>query len=234
MAGRGTRKADGKHDCVVLDFAGNVWRHGPVDRADGAPLPRRHGNGKTGVDNIAAKKCPDCGELNALNAPECGCCGHEFPQADPKPKHASTADCAPIAIEWLSVTKVSCSLHTKAADPAAPPSLRVDYLCGLSVYSEYISLERGGYAREMAERWWYAMAGRAPAPFTVTEALERLSELATVLAINMIREGKWWRVIDRRLRLHDGTEVDVNRWCRVFAARHTLPPPPAINDELPY
>ena len=32
MVGRGTRKADGKRDCLILDFARNVYRHGPVDR----------------------------------------------------------------------------------------------------------------------------------------------------------------------------------------------------------
>ena len=31
MAGRGMRTAPGKDDCLVLDFAGNVMRHGPVD-----------------------------------------------------------------------------------------------------------------------------------------------------------------------------------------------------------
>ena len=34
QVGRGTRKADGKKDCLVLDFAGNVRRHGPVDAAE--------------------------------------------------------------------------------------------------------------------------------------------------------------------------------------------------------
>jgi superfamily II DNA or RNA helicase len=31
MAGRGTRLFPGKEDCLYLDFAGNVYRHGPVD-----------------------------------------------------------------------------------------------------------------------------------------------------------------------------------------------------------
>ena len=34
MVGRGTRKADGKVNCLILDFAGNCRRHGPVDRVD--------------------------------------------------------------------------------------------------------------------------------------------------------------------------------------------------------
>ena len=40
MAGRGTRLAPGKADCLVLDFAGNVARHGPID----AVKPKRPGS----------------------------------------------------------------------------------------------------------------------------------------------------------------------------------------------
>jgi DNA repair protein RadD len=199
MIGRGTRKADDKYDCLVLDFAGNVFRHGPVDRAEGYV-----GDDRAGVkaDTVAAKRCPDCGELNALRAVECSCCGHEFPQEQPKPKHAAVADWSPIlsASDWLPVTESSFRLHTKFSDPAAPPCLRVEYLCGLSPFSEYISLQRTGYAREMAERWWFAMGGHAPAPYTVVEALQRTDELSDVLAIVVVRDGRFWRVIERRLR----------------------------------
>jgi DNA repair protein RadD len=235
MVGRGTRKADGKTDCLVLDFAGNVMRHGPVDQADGA-----HSNGGDAgvkVDTVAAKRCPDCGELNALRAPECVCCCHEFPCEQPKPKHATVADWTPILggqSNWLPVTEVSVRLHSKFNDWSAPPSLRVEYLCGLSPYSEYISLQRTGYAREMAERWWFAMGGRSPVPPTVAQALQRIGELHRVLAIVVARDGKYWRVVERRLRRPDGSEVEINRHNRVFVAHRPALPPPQINDEVPY
>jgi DNA repair protein RadD len=234
MVGRGTRKADGKTDCLVLDFANNVWRHGPVDQADGV-----RGNGgdtSVKVDTVAAQRCPDCGELNALRAAECVCCGHEFPREQPKPKHATIADWTPILggqSDWLPVTEVSFRLHTKFNDPSAPPSLRVEYLCGLSPYSEYISLQRTGYAREMAERWWFAMGGRFPVPHIVAQTLQRASELSEVLAIVVARDGKFWRVVERRLR-PDGTEIEVNRHYRVYVAHCPPHAPPRMNDEVPY
>ena len=105
------------------------------------------------------------------------------------------------------MTDVSYRQHIKFSDPSAPPSLRVEYLCGLSPYSEYISLQRTGYAREMAERWWYAMGGSAPAPLTVAQALQRTGELSSVArAIVVARDGKFWRVVERRLRRPDGNE----------------------------
>jgi DNA repair protein RadD len=41
MVGRGTRLAPGKDDCLVLDFAGNTARHGPIDMVDGRQGRRR-------------------------------------------------------------------------------------------------------------------------------------------------------------------------------------------------
>ena len=132
------------------------------------------------------------------------------------------------------MTDVSFRLHTKFSDPSAPPSLRVEYLCGLSPFSEYISLQRTGYAREMAERWWYAMGGKASAPFTVEQALPRTAELSTVLAIIAARDGKYWRVINRRVRRPDGTEVEIDRQYRTFVAHRPLAIRPAITDTVPY
>ncbi len=34
MCGRGMRKAKGKVDCLILDYANNIARHGPIDRID--------------------------------------------------------------------------------------------------------------------------------------------------------------------------------------------------------
>jgi DNA repair protein RadD len=236
MVGRGTRKADGKYDCLVLDFASNVMRHGPVDRAEGTTDNGKAASGVK-VDTVAAKRCLECGELIALRAAECVCCGHEFPIEKPKVKHAATADWAPImgvCTDWLPVTEVSFRSHTKFSDPSAPPSLRVEYLCGLSPYAEYISLQRAGYAREMAERWWYAMGGYAPVPFTVAQALERTDELSDVLAIMAVRDGKYWRVVERRLRRSDGSELEVNRHYRCVITPCSPTTPPPINDEVPY
>ena len=52
QVGRGTRKADGKDDCLVLDFAGNVRRFGPVD--DPRIATKGGGNGEA-----PTKTCPD-------------------------------------------------------------------------------------------------------------------------------------------------------------------------------
>jgi DNA repair protein RadD len=111
---------------------------------------------------------------------------------------------------WIEVADTSFRSHCKRNDPLAPPSLRVDYLCGLTVYSEYVSLQRDGYARARAEKWWFAMGGEAPVPITVREAVVRADELGRPFEITIYRNGQYWNVADRRLH-RNGAVVDVDR-----------------------
>jgi DNA repair protein RadD len=131
MVGRGTRKADGKRDCVVLDFAQNVYRHGPVDRVS---VSAKNGTDvKVGVKvgSVLAKPCPECNELNPLAVKECVTCGYLFPQAKPIAKHATSADAMPILsgqAVWLPVANVHMRKHVKPQHRQA-----ADALCRISV-----------------------------------------------------------------------------------------------------
>src|SRR5215831_4335707 len=76
QVGRGTRKAEGKSDCVVLDFAGNVRRFGPVDDV----RIQIKSNGKDGEAPI--KVCPSCQEIVMAGVGECPHCGFVFPRQE--------------------------------------------------------------------------------------------------------------------------------------------------------
>jgi DNA repair protein RadD len=220
MVGRGTRKADGKYDCLVLDFARNVYRHGPVDQVSVATAG--NGNAQTGVkvDSVRAKPCPTCNELNPLSAKICVTCGYDFPQPKPVAKHATTADVTPILSDqrswWLPVTNVHMRKHVKFNNPDAPPTLCVEYLSGLSVYSDYVAVEHRGQARTFAERFWFAFGGNAPVPVTVDEALIRKDELGCPYEISIARNGRFWNVTERRLRRDDGSHVEIDRFYQTW------------------
>ena len=242
MVGRGTRKAPGKTDCLVLDFAQNVYRHGPVDRVS---VATSGGNGKVGagvkLGSVGAKPCPDCNELNALVAKICVVCGYEFPQPKPVAKHATTADAAPIlsaAASWLPVMDVSFRKHVKF-NADKPPTLCVEYLSGLTVYSDYVAFEHRGPARSFAERFWFAFGGEAPVPLTVDEALARKHELGRPYEISVARNGRFWNVTERRLHRLDGAHVEIDRFYQTWSV-HSRADAAAglqrtpINDEVPY
>ncbi len=189
MAGRGTRLAPGKENCLVLDFAGNVARHGPVD----AVAPRRPAEG----DGVAPTKvCPSCDSIIAAAARECPDCGHVFPA--PEVKVAATATTLQILStvqpQWITVTDVEYSLHEK---PGKPPSLRVDYFCGLVRYSEWICFEHTGYPRQKAVAWWQARSS-VSVPSTIAEALTGCDNLAKPDAIQLRPSGRYTEVANYR------------------------------------
>jgi DNA repair protein RadD len=218
QVGRGTRKADGKDSCLVLDFAGNVRRFGPVD--DPRIATKGNGNGEA-----PTKTCPECDEIVALAATECPGCGYEFP-AKTKIKHAAQADSADILSngrarsDWLEVEDVEFRKHVKDT-----PSLRASYQCGIDTFSEWVCLEHQGYPRAKAEQWWRVLAGTV-VPQTVGEALARQDELPWPTHIRVAPDGKYWRIIARRI---DGIDYDVN-----LRRDWRSQPKPEINDAVPY
>jgi DNA repair protein RadD len=167
--------------------------------------------------------CPECQELNPLNASACACCGFEWPKPAPKPRHATFADATPVLStgqSWLPVTRTSFFVHHKRSDPSAPPTMRVSYLTGLvTPYDEYICFEHAGYARARAEKWWFAFGGMAPAPATVMEAVMRSNELGRAVEIAVYRNDRFWNVSDRRVARRDGAAVEIDRHLNSWVAK---------------
>lgn len=177
MVGRGFRLHPGKTNCLVLDFGGNVLRHGPVDAIR---LQDRAG----GSGEAPAKECPECHAVIAAGFATCPQCGYVFPPPE-RQKHEAKATEAGILSGQITDTKyevldVAYSVHTKRdAPPGAPKSMRVDYRIGLSHWqSEFICVEHEGYARQKAEAWWDR---RSPDP--VPDSAERAVELADAGAL---------------------------------------------------
>lgn len=200
ICGRGTRLAAGKENCLVLDFAGNVKRHGPVDAILIETGPRASTKTKADVDEVQGKECPGCHELVALNTRTCPACDHEWPVID-KPKHDAVADATtPILTTeppvWVRVDDVRYFRHAK---DGKTPSMRVEYGCGLQVYREWICFEHepGSFPRGKAVQWWRER-GEGEVPATVNEALRRAHDLLPPGEIRVRLKGKFWEIIGRR------------------------------------
>jgi DNA repair protein RadD len=197
IMGRGMRLSPGKKNCVVLDFAGNVLRHGPVDAVE----PKKPGKGDGGEAPV--KECPECHTYVHAALRECPECGHSFPAPEPKITAAS-AD-APVLstettpAEWVPVRAVTYALHQKAGKPC---SLLVEYVCGLSIHREWVCLEHEGYAKTKALGWWMKhdrnFPGRRP-PASVAEALVRRADLLAPTEIKVRRAGKYIEIVDHRV-----------------------------------
>jgi DNA repair protein RadD len=169
MVGRGFRLAPGKSDCLVLDFGGNVLRHGPVDAITIADKDSRESG------QAPAKECPLCQAVIAAGFATCPQCGFQFPPPE-RDKHEREASSAgvltgQVTINEYAVRDTFFAVHEKRGAPLdAPKSLRVEYEIGLNRYQkEWVCFEHTGFARGKAEAWWRARS-RDPVPSTAAEA----------------------------------------------------------------
>ncbi|CAN5265446.1 hypothetical protein BH11PLA2_BH11PLA2_36960 [soil metagenome] len=170
MVGRGFRLHPSKTNCLVLDFGGNVLRHGPVDQI-------RIRERDAGTGQAPAKECPECQTVVAAGYSKCPECGFEFPPPE-RSKHEAKATEAGIlsghvTVEKHAVQDVFYSVHTKrGAGDDVPKSLRVDYKIGWHQYqSEWVCLEHEGFARQKAVAWWKKRS-YDPVPATAQEAVD--------------------------------------------------------------
>jgi DNA repair protein RadD len=99
--GRLAGQANGpKPNFLVLDFAGNTDRHGPLDKITPPPLPGEKEGGPPPM-----KICPQCDEYLHASTMTCYACGYEFPRSELPDRVATEAailstEAAPIEPEW--------------------------------------------------------------------------------------------------------------------------------------
>jgi len=150
MVGRGLRVFPGKKHCLILDYAGNTARLGPINNVI---IPKSKEAGNKG--KAPTKACPKCSTITYTVAKECASCGHEFVFEVKIDEQASTAPIlegkyAPPETKekWLNVTAVKYSIHKKVG---APDSILVIYFCGLTRIKEWWCLDHSGYAGRKAK-----------------------------------------------------------------------------------
>jgi DNA repair protein RadD len=198
MVGRGARLSPGKQDCLILDFGGNILRHGPIDKIG---PPDKH---KRETGQAPAKECERCHTLVACGYSVCPNCGHPFPppmraEHDPKASTAGVLSGQVTDVEYEVQDTVYRVHYRRDAPDEAPPTMRVDYRIGLKDWqSEFVCLEHSGFARHKASRWWRERSPD-PVPDSVEHAvaIAEAGGLATSLRITVrsIAGEKYDRII---------------------------------------
>lgn len=182
MVGRGFRKAEGKENCLLLDFGGNIERHGPID----AIKPRRK---EPGLGQAPFKVCQECQLEVATAVRECPDCGLQFPppKADAASKVAAVGSVIKAEPIRHEVTRVEYAIHKKRG----VKSLRVDYFANtiLPVAKEWVCFDHRGHPRRMAEVWW-AERSKGKPPATTDEAMLAATSLREPKAIVTVWDGK--------------------------------------------
>lgn len=207
MVGRGTRLSPqtDKQNCLVLDYGGNILRHGPVDMI----RVKEPGAGKGG--DAPAKKCPQCLALIHAAYTKCPQCGFEFPPSGKSSlsERASSAGIISGQIDYTDyeVKDVYYCVHEKRyAEPGTPRTMRVDYQVGFNEFkSEWVCPEHTGYARDKFVKWWRKRAAiGCPVPATAYEAVtlanEGLLAKPASITVKTVAGEKFERITGWRLQ----------------------------------
>ncbi len=191
MVGRGCRVAPGKADCLVLDYAGCVMEHGPIDQV----RIRKKGEGG---EEAPAKECPKCQMLLHISAKECPECGYIFPERKIAAHDESAYEGAvlsdQIRSEEIKVDGVRYYLHQKAGKP---DSIRVEYRCGLMTYREWLCPAHSGLPRGKFVIRWNKIGNGNP-PGNAQEFLDRRPEIGTPdkITIRQVPGSKFIEVVN--------------------------------------
>ncbi len=165
--GRGMRISPGKDHCLVLDFAGNVMRLGPINDVE----VKQKGDPKG--DGVAKmKSCPKCQGYLHLAAKVCEWCGYEYPVVEKIMPTASTAEIIRtvkdpvVKVNWFDVSQVFYKLHRKEGKP---DMMRVSYsTTNNKMFHEFICYEHQGWVGHKAQSWVKFRSKTNKLPFTTS------------------------------------------------------------------
>jgi DNA repair protein RadD len=189
--GRGIRCAPGKDNCLVLDFAGLIRTHGPVDCVK--PPTDAKGGGIAPV-----KECPQCHSLIHASLMVCPDCSHVFTASAVSKltvRASALAIMADAPATLISVSDRTFSAHYK---PGKPTSVLTKFRCGLVTHKAWYCPEHTGLPNTKARRFWSEHGGKIPYPRTADEWLSRADELRTTVGISVKPDGKYIAVVDAR------------------------------------
>lgn len=189
--------ASHKLNGILLDFAKNSERHGPInDPVVKIPGERRR------PGEAPIKVCDVCGSYNHASAPQCKVCDFVFPRADKysdetsgraivKKSKPTTPPSAPLETIWFDVDTVAYSVHHGRS--GKPASLKVTYQCGHRKFFEWIHFEGLGVAKTRAVNWWMARAKCSPreVPKTAQEAVSLTDPLRIPKRVNVLVGSKY-------------------------------------------
>lgn len=210
--GRGTRPYDfsdptqymqgfdyRKDNCLVLDFARNTERLGPINDPHIREPYERKGGGVVPIricDNRLENGLK-CGTYNHARSLRCINCGFQFPYEVEIAKTASTAEIIttgkPI-VEYRDVISVVYNLHQK---PGSTEMLRASYMCvgETKAINEFVGFEHPmAYVRHRAHNWWKLRHWSEP-PLTSRLACEKMRELRTPKRLRVFIKPNFKEVI---------------------------------------
>lgn len=198
IAGRGLRLKSNSGDCLVLDYAGNVSRHGPITDV----LPPNRAGKRKGV--APSKICPECDEIVAVQTMVCPTCGHVWERKEHEEDYHLHDD--DISGRSAPSIDVGWWRWTRAKSRAGEDMVKVTYaksMISRFEVNEYFLLWRDDYVGVKAQKLFMFLvkaSGLDPYEYdTIEEMIDALNTKGNKpTKIEYGMNGKW-PVVKRRL-----------------------------------
>lgn len=196
ILGRGMRPAPDKENCLVVDYGGNIERHGPVDAIRIKETRSKGGKREYEVVNQPVQICPSCRSDCHVRVTSCPECGYEFPV---KAIHDTKSSNAAILSEDVPIREVAVTTRIVARNrgkDGKPDTLRVTYytIMGDKV-TEWICLDHPmGFAKSKADAWAKSHFQDGFTPKSVEHATLNEHLLLPIKSISFRREGQFDRI----------------------------------------
>ena len=197
MLGRGTRPHESKKDCLVLDFAANTKRLGPINDPILPTPPSKRAGPKR---EAPVKICENCGAYNHTSVRRCVSCDEEFPRSIKIRSVAAQEELirtSQFVVKCLKVKQMDYGIHEKKNKPN---SLRLRFVCGLHVYSTWLCFDHPEPAASNARKWWRESTGADNPPRSTDDAMLRIAEIICPLAIRVRLDTKHPEILDYDFR----------------------------------
>lgn len=196
-----------KPNFLVLDFAGNIKRHGPLD--DLLEKASKKNKRKKTISSAPMKVCRECETVVSVSTRTCPDCGFEW-EVEESTKHETAPDEESAilkkdepkqlvsSVQWAPVRSVVFRIHSREGKL---DSLRITWETDHKAKSVSQWLVFGG----QEWRWtslWEKLTGGKPQPRNAKEALDILmveSVDISHIAIERARDSKYWELRGHRV-----------------------------------
>lgn len=192
-SGRGMRPKENAQDCLYLDFAGNVRRHGPITEL----LPPRRKGEQRGEAPV--KVCERCQEFVPISLRVCPACGWEFPPPPPKKFKLHNDDI--MGEDRKRYLNVDGWQWRRYLTNSGKECATVTYYSGVQSVIEYVLLLHGGYPEQKALSLISTLERRCGVridnPYDLDEVVEILNGARPPSMISVEKDGRYDRVTGR-------------------------------------
>ena len=206
--GRGTRPAPDKLNCLVLDFAQNTSRLGPIN----APfLKEKEKKKKAAIDRSNEKLCDQCGATLHINTRICPICGYQRPQdldvSDLSNVALIAYTSAAPTVARSRVAKVMQMTFDAHKSRRARVMLRITFI----LYTPdakpfkaffYLCFDGGPESYKESCRIWSLLGGQMPPPRDFVESNARKDELIKPFEVEVVRANHVTTHFDKLIQVH--------------------------------